>query len=190
MRRLHDNGGMSRLGAAWVVVATVGLSASSAFAQTPPKPAAPTSSAKPATAQDPPPLPVDIEKIRQGLKRPQPIHIDDQRLRFYVEVRAPEISFMQLVGNYDLMKGPVPGAAITGRDIDRMISPREMYGAAGITATDLVQFAATNFAAQALLRRAAEEIRAAKSQKEVNDIRARIDKELAALMKDKDKSDK
>jgi hypothetical protein len=65
-----------------------------------------------------------------------------------------------------------------------------MYSAAGITATDLVQFAATNFAAQTLLRRAAEEIRNAKNQKEIDAIRSRIDKELAALMKDKDKSGK
>lgn len=187
---------MRRLGAAFVVLAGVLSSGPLALAQTSttpppqkPAPAAQTSAA--AAPQDPAPakpLPVDIDKIRQGLKRPQPIHIDDQRLHFYVEVTAPQVSFMQLVGNYDLMKGPVSGATITSRDIDRMVSPREMYSAAGITATDLVQFAATNFAAQTLLRRAAEEIRNAKNQKEIDAIRSRIDKELAALMKDKDKS--
>ena len=94
---------------------------------------------------------------------------------------------MQLVGSFDLMKGPVAGSTITVRDIDRMVTPKEMYGAAGITATDLLQFAATNFAAQTLIRRAAEEIRHAKDQKEIDEIRARIDRQLAALMKDKDK---
>ena len=184
---------MKRRGSSLVVLVMAGLGlAAPALAQTtgadPPKPPpATTTQTKPPAQATPPPLPVDVDAIRQALNRPRPIHLDDQRLKFYLEVHPPEVSFMALVGSFDLMKGPVAGATITSRDIDRMVTPREMYGSAGITATDLLQFAATNYAAQTLIRRAAEEIRQAKNQKEIDDIRARIDRELAALMKDKDK---
>jgi hypothetical protein len=45
----------------------------------------------------------------------------------------------------------------------------------------MLQFALTNWAAQALIRRAYEDIKNAKSEKEIAEIRARIDRELAAL---------
>jgi hypothetical protein len=159
-------------------------------AQTPPpdpKPA-PPSQVTPTTGQASaaPALPVDVDKIRTALERPQPLQINDQHLRFYLEVRPAPVTFMSWVGNFDLMKGPVPGSAVTGTDLANMMTPREMYSSAGITATDMLQFAATNFAAQSLIRRAVQEIRNAKDQKQVADIRAKIDHELSALMgKDK-----
>jgi hypothetical protein len=161
-----------------------------AGAQTPPPNPKPTppSQGTPIAGQTSaePALPVDVDKIRTALERPQPLHINDEHLRFYLEVRPQPITFMSLVGNFDLMKGAVPGAAVTGRDLANMMTPREMYSSAGITATDMLQFAATNFAAQTLIRRAVEEIRNAKDQKQVADIRAKIDRELSALMgKDK-----
>jgi hypothetical protein len=90
---------------------------------------------------------------------------------------------MSLVGHFDLMKGPAPrAAAMSGREFIDMTTPKEMYSAAGIKPTDMLQFALTNWAAQTLVRRAFEDIKAAKNQKEIDEIRARIDKELAALM--------
>lgn len=128
-------------------------------------------------------LPVDVGRIKAGLRRPQPIHFDDQNLRFYMLVKAPPVTFMSLVGHFDLMKGPAPrAAAMSGREFIDMTTPKEMYSAAGIKPTDMLQFALTNWAAQTLVRRAYEDIKAAKSQKEIDEIRARIDKELAALM--------
>ncbi len=129
---------------------------------------------------------MDVDKIRTALEKPQPLQINDQHLRFYLEVRPAPVTFMSLVGSFDLMKGAVPGSAATGRDLATMMTPREMYSSAGITATDMLQFAATNFAAQTLIRKAVDEIRNAKDQKQVADIRAKIDRELTALMgKDK-----
>jgi hypothetical protein len=57
-----------------------------------------------------------------------------------------------------------------------------MYSSAGITATDMLQFAATNYAAQTLIHKAVEEIKHAKDQKAIAEIQARIDRQLAALM--------
>jgi hypothetical protein len=158
---------------------------------TPPSQTPPPSQTTPTTAQAAaePPLPVDVDKIRTALNRPQALQINNnQNLRFYLEVHPAPVTFMSWVNNFDLMKGPVPGSAVTGTDLANMMTPREMYSSAGITATDMLQFAATNFAAQSLIRRAVDEIRNAKDQKQVAEIQAKIDHELVALMaKDKDK---
>jgi hypothetical protein len=160
----------------WAALAALAVPAA---AQTPP----PDPKAAPAQTPTPPaPLPVNVDKIRTALDRPQRIHISDQNLRFYVEIRPPEIGFMSFVGDYDLMNGPVPGAAITGRDLMNMQTPKEMYSSAGITATDMLQFAATNYVAQTLIRKAADEIKHAKDRKAIAEIQARIDRQLAALM--------
>jgi hypothetical protein len=184
---MRDNGIMTRRGLCLVGSLVVAITvARPAEAQVPPvdpktTPPSQTTLSNGQVAAEPP-LPVDVDKIRTALNRPQPLHINDQHLRFYLEVRPAPKTFMTLVGNFDLMKGAVPGAAATGRDLAAMMTPREMYSSAGITATDMLQFAATNFAAQALIRRAVDEIRNAKDQKQVADIRARIDRELTALM--------
>jgi hypothetical protein len=188
---MRDNRIMTRRGIGLVVSLVVAIAvARPAGAQTPPPapkvtPPSQTTSTAGQTAAEPA-LPVDVDKIRTALSRPQPLQIRDQNLRFYLEVRPPPITFMSLVGSFDLMKGAVAGSAVTGRDLATMMTPREMYSSAGITATDMLQFAATNFAAQALIRRAVDEIRNAKDQKQVAEIRAKIDRELTALMgKDK-----
>jgi hypothetical protein len=188
---MRDNGIMTRRGLCLVVSLVVAIAvARPAEAQTPPPDpkTTPPNQATQSTGQiaTEPALPVDVDKIRTALERPQPLRINDQHLRFYLEVRPAPITFMTWVGSFDLMKGAVPGSAPTGRDLAAMMTPREMYSSAGITATDMLQFAATNFAAQTLIRRAVEEIRNAKDQKQVADIRAKIDRELTALMgKDK-----
>jgi hypothetical protein len=183
---MRDNGIMTRRGLCLVGCFVVAIAvARPAEAQVPPvdpktSPPSQTTSSTGQVATEPA-LPVDVDKIRTALNRPQ-LRINDQHLRFYVEVRPAPKTFMTLVGNFDLMKGAVPGAAATGRDLATMMTPREMYSSAGITATDMLQFAATNFAAQALIRRAVDEIRNAKDQKQVAEIRAKIDRELTALM--------
>src|SRR5579862_1735303 len=195
----RDNGDMTRrvasLGVSITTVALVATLSGSAFAQTrgaqqsqsqPPPAANPKTPPPDIQTQATPTLPVNVDKIRTDLQKPR-LNINDDRARFYLEVHPPPISFMSLVGKYDLRKGPAGGAALTTREMNQMMTPREMYGSAGITATDLLQFAATNYAAQTLIKRAVAEIRDAKSQQEVNEIRARIDRELAALMANKDK---
>jgi|SRR5579864_4658472 len=190
---MRDNELMTRRGLCLVVALVVAIAvARTAGAQTPPPDpkTTPPGQGTPVTGQvsAEPTLPVDVDKIRAAIEKPQPVHINDQHLRFYLEVRPAPVTFMRWVGSFDLMKGPVAGSAVTGTDLANMMTPREMYSSAGITATDMLQFAATNFAAQSLIRRAVDEIRNAKDQKQVAEIQARIDHELAALMaKDKNK---
>ncbi len=197
MRDTRDNQGMTRVARLGVAIATMALAgtmAGSAFAQTPAQPPQTQQQTPPPDPRTPPPpttpaqptLPVNVDKIRTDLQKPR-LNISEDRARFYLEVHPPPISFMSLVGSYDLKKGPAGGAALTLREMNQMMTPREMYSSAGITATDLLQFAATNYAAQSLIKRAAAEIRQAKSQQEINEIRARIDRELAALMAGKEK---
>ena len=188
---------MSRRGLCLVVSLVVAIAvARPAGAQAPPPDpqTPPPTQTTPTTAQiaAEPPLPVDVDKIRTALSRPQPLQINNQNLnlRFYLEVHPAPVTFMSLVGNFDLMKGPVPGAGITGNDLANMMTPREMYSSAGITATDMLQFAATNFAAQSLIRRAVSEIKNAKDQKQVAEIQAKIDHELVALMAKDNKDNK
>jgi hypothetical protein len=188
---MRDNGLMTRRGLCLVVALVAAIAvARPVGAQTAP-PATPPAQGTSTTGQvsAEPTLPVDVDKIRTAIERPQPVHINDQYLRFYLEVRPAPATFMSWVrvGNFDLMKGPVAGSAITGTDLASMMTPREMYSSAGITATDMLQFAATNFAAQTLIRRAVDEIKSAKNQKQVAAIQAKIDHELAVLMAKDDK---
>ena len=51
----------------------------------------------------------------------------------------------------------------------------------GITATESLQFALTNWLGQALIKKALADIQQAQSEREVDAIRARITQELTAL---------
>jgi len=62
-----------------------------------------------------------------------------------------------------------------------MVTPKEMNSSGGITAMETLQFAFTNWLGQSLVKKAIEDLRNAKSEREVQEIRDRIDRELAAL---------
>jgi hypothetical protein len=63
-----------------------------------------------------------------------------------------------------------------------MVTPRETVASSGgIKPTEMLQFAITNWLGQMLVRKALNEIANAKSEAEVQEIRDRIGKELAAL---------
>jgi hypothetical protein len=62
-----------------------------------------------------------------------------------------------------------------------MVTPKELHSSAGITATESLQFALTNWLGQSLIKKALADIQQAQSEREVEAIRARITQELAAL---------
>jgi hypothetical protein len=62
-----------------------------------------------------------------------------------------------------------------------MVTPKELYGSGGITASELLQFSLTNWIGQKLLRRGLEELKEAKTEREAREIRERIQRELRAL---------
>jgi hypothetical protein len=157
------------------------LTASPVWAQTP----------APQATQNPPPasqgtaaLPVDLQKIRSVVsKSPEPaLMMESMKLRFYVYVRGnPEIRFWDYVGKFDLKNGPVPKSQMTHAEFLRMVTPQELYSAAGIKPTEALEFALTGALAQWLARKAIDDIRKSQNEREIQAIRSRIERELAAL---------
>lgn len=144
----------------------------------------------PATAQTPTPKPTpdatptppeDLTRIRQALSHPPALNLAGDKLRFYLEVYAKPTPFWSFVGSYDLKNGPVKRAPMTGQEFLNMMRPQLLYSSAGITAPELLQFALTNIAAQTLIRKAIRDIRDARTEAEVQQIRERINRELLAL---------
>ncbi len=144
--------------------------------QTPPPS---TQSSAPATPQPEPTI--NLDHIKTALSHPPAFKLAGDRLTFHLEIVAKQPEFWSFVGSYDLQNGPVKHSTITGQEYLNMVRPQLLYSSAGITAPELLQFAATNAAAQALIKKAVRDIRDARTQAEIRDIRARIDRELRAL---------
>jgi hypothetical protein len=151
----------------------------------PPAPSSGTQSPPAATAASPAsdgPSGQDLARIREAVSRPPSIVIDDGRLRIYMEVIAKWPSFSELAKDYDLMNGPTKrGNPMTHQEFLAMVAPKDMVSTAGIKPTEMLQFAIVNWLGQAIIKKGLEEIRKAHNEREIAEIRARIDRELAAL---------
>jgi hypothetical protein len=124
----------------------------------------------------------DLERVKAQLNRAPVLKLDDNQLRFYVEVIGKQPSIADVIGSYDLINGPTKrGAPMTHQEFLNMVTPQEFYGSQGIKSYELLQFALTNWLGQQLIKKAIEDIRIANSEREVEEIRARINRELAAL---------
>ena len=144
-----------------------------------PQSQAQSSSSQPASAAQ---TAAELERVKALLNRAPVLKLDDQQLRFYVEVVAKQPSIADMIGSYDLMNGPTKrGAPMTHQEFLNMVTPQELYGSGGIKAHELLQFAVTNWLGQQILKRAIEDLKNARTEREVQEIRARIDRELAAL---------
>lgn len=148
--------------------------------------APPASSSQPAQTSSPPPAAAqvasDLERVKAQLNRAPVLKLDEGQLRFYVEVIAKQPSIADMIGSYDLMNGPTKrGAPMTHQEFLNMVTPKELYGSGGIKAGELLQFALTNWLGQQVIKRAMEDLRNARTEREVQEIRARIERELAAL---------
>ena len=156
---------------AWVLIP--GL----AFAQNAPPPNAPAD--PPAL---PPPTPAQVERIQRALDQPSGLKLDERQLRFYLEIVQRLPTFAEYARGYDFLNGPTTGGnPMSHQEFLRMVTPKEMYSSAGITASEQVQFALTNYVGQALIRKALEELKQARDQHQIQAIRDRIDRELDAL---------
>ena len=127
-----------------------------------------------------PPVPADLTKIKKVLEQPQALKIDSKQIKFYSEVVAKKPTFANFLGKFDLKNGPVPGAGMTHAEFVGMVTPKDLYSSTGITATDMLQVALTNYAGHALIRKI-QQVYEAKHADEILAIRAQIDRELAAL---------
>jgi hypothetical protein len=136
--------------------------------------------------QAPPPadqrLPVDMDKIREALKQNPQMRLQTDELRFYVDIIGRLPTFKEIVGDFDLRHGAVPGAAMTHEEYLSMVN-REFRESGGITALDTLQTALTSFAMIAMVKRAYEEYRKAQTERERRAIQERIERELRELEK-------
>ena len=171
--------------AGWLAIAPDAAQAQSPAvpAQTPTAPEEPR--AAPAAA-DPAQAPVvperELERIKRALSRSPVVKIDDEGFRFYVEIVARQPTFAEYAKGYDFMNGPTRrGNPMTHQEFLKMVTPRDFYSSAGIKPTEVLQMAVTNWLGQALIRKAVEEMLRARNDREREEIRARIDRELAAL---------
>ena len=167
---------------AYAIVASIAVPGA-AIAQEPPAAPSQSPSTQTATAPAAPPATTDLERVKAQLQRSSPtLRLDEDPLRFYVEVVAKQPSIADLIGTYDLINGATKGGAVmTHQEFLNMVTPREFYGSGGIKSYELLQFALTNWLGQQVIKRAIEDLRNARTEREVQEIRQRIDRELASL---------
>jgi hypothetical protein len=171
--------------AGWLAAAPAAALAQSPAvpAQTPAAPQEPTATPAPADPAKPPLVPErELERIKRALSRSPVVKVDDEGFRFYVEIVARQPTFAEYAKGYDFMNGPTRrGNPMTHQEFLKMVTPRDFYSSAGIKPTEVLQMAVTNWLGQALIRKAVEEMLRARNDRERDEIRARIDRELAAL---------
>ncbi len=194
-----------RLGSVLLALALVAICpAGPAGAQTPDPPVAGTPADPPATpsadapdaagatppASDviatPPPDGItadSVERVKKILESDSPINLSSDQLAFYLRIigRQP-MTFSEYAKGSDLMNGPTRrGNPMSHQEFLAMVTPKEIYGSGGITASELLQFALTNYLGRKLLARGIEEIKRAHDEREARQIRERIERELEIL---------
>lgn len=124
----------------------------------------------------------DLGRIRAAIEREPALDLTKDRLRFYTLVVGQPIDVEKILGDYSLLYGPTRGgAAMTHQEFLDMVTPKELYGSGGIRPYELAQWSFVNIVGQALLRKAFEDLKNAKTEQEIKEIRARIDRELEAI---------
>jgi hypothetical protein len=139
--------------------------------------------ATPSITQTPGTPTQEVDLVKRGLSQGVFLNLKPELLRFYsrIDAKAPR-TFADYAKGYDFWNGPTKGGnPMTHQEFLNMVTPRELYGSGGIKATELLQFAFTNWLAQTVVRRGLEELKEAKSEKDAKEIRERIDRELAIL---------
>ena len=135
--------------------------------------------AAPGTAGDQQ-LPVDMAKIREALKQNPQLRLDTDELRFYVSIIGRIPTFEEIVGDFDLKNGVVPGAGMTHEEYLGMVN-QDLRTSGGITALDTLQVALTSYGLISMVKKAYEEYRQAKTERERRLIQERIERELRDL---------
>ena len=138
------------------------------------------------SAPPPPPAaspntPENLDRIKRLIDRPPAVKIEENRLRFYVEVLARFPTFEEYVKGQDLTKGPTKGGPMTHQEFLNLVTPKELYSTAGIKPTEMLQFAIVNWLGHELAKKAYDKLRTAYDERQIREIRERIEAELAAL---------
>ena len=163
---------LTRLIAGAVLAALAGSTASAQTSLPPPQ----------QTSAQAPPTEPDVDKIRGLVNRPPRVTVDQGQMRIYVEVIAKWPSFAEYAKGYDFVRGATRGGnPMTHNEFLSMVTPRDMTSSAGVSPFSILQSAIVNWLGHKAISKGLEAIGNAKSEREINEIRARIDRELAAL---------
>ena len=122
-----------------------------------------------------------LDQIKRAVLTDTRLQLRGDPLRFYVTTEARLPSVQEMLGTYDLKNGPVARAPMRHSEYLNMVTPQELYGSGGITALELLQGAVVNALGHWLVRKAMNDLGKAENEREVQEIRERIDRELAAL---------
>jgi hypothetical protein len=122
-----------------------------------------------------------LELVRRSLNEGPGLKLDDRQLRFYLEIVAKLPTFAEYSKGYDFMGPAKGGNPMTHAEFLKMVTPKEMYSQAGITASDQLQFAVTNWLGKSLIKKALDQLKDARTDREALEIRERIERELTAL---------
>jgi hypothetical protein len=124
----------------------------------------------------------DLARIRRGLETTPTLKLGQDQLRYYVRILAQRPDFLSFMNGYDFRNGPTRrGNPMTHQEFLDMVTPKEMNSSGGITAMETLQFAFTNWLGQSLVKKAMTDLKNARSEREIQEIRDRIDRELAVL---------
>lgn len=165
-------------------------------AQTPPPPqtqAPPTPPAQVLTTQAPATQteaisPEHLDRIRDAVGRPPSLQVVNGQLRIYVEVIGNWPSFAEATKGYDFINGPTGyGNPMSHAEFVDMSTPQDLYSTAGIQPAEIVAMAAVNVVGHWAIAKALNKIATSRKEKQMRDIRAQIDADLAALKKEKEK---
>ena len=154
--------------------------------QSPPASQDPPSSAAPGQGPPDPGLPVSLDRIRKGLTSESKLKLElpvrDDIPRYYMEVTATP-DFNAFLEGFDLNVGRVPGAGMTHQEFMQMVTPKDLYSQAGFGGLEILT-ANLGFAAiMYLATKAFNAMRQAKDERELQQIREQIQRELAELQK-------
>jgi hypothetical protein len=124
----------------------------------------------------------DLARIRRALESEPAVRINDDQLRFYMQILVRKPTFAEFAKGYDFKSGATRGGnPMTHNEFLAMVTPKEMQSQVGITAPETLTIALTNWMAQTLIKWAFQDLQEAKDEREVQEIRDRIERELAAL---------
>ncbi len=143
-----------------------------------------TGSAQQAQAVQDPTSPESLERIRDAVSRPPALRIENGQLRIYVEVIADWPNFAQANKNYDFMNGPTgKGDPMSHQEFLGMVTPRDMYSSAGVKPGEILTMAVVNYVGAWAISKGLNKLANYRKTKQMRDIQAQIDAELAAIKK-------
>ena len=127
------------------------------------------------------PPPDNLARIREAVARPTVLKIENGQLRIYVEVIGHWPSFAEVAKGYDLKAGPTGRSSISHNALFASAAPKELFGAPGMQGSDEMTASVINYIGNSAIGRGLRSITRSRTEKELAEIRAQIDRELAAI---------